>query len=268
MRLFAQHILLSCLLTLSALAQTPPAATTAVPPAANAAPITEGVVHYERRAFWPKIYARMTYLSQEQKDRIANLTRNFTQQKIKMNLTFSGTQSLYTHGSESAEYEDFDFKGRNEELVFYRDFDKERLLDIEETLGKTYIVSDSLRLPSWKIGNQIREIAGHLCMKATTSDPIRSQSITAWFAQDIPVPAGPEKYCGLPGLILELDINDGDVIIEAMSIDAKPVADVLKPPKVKAKTKRTTQAEFDKLLKNHIAEQMKEQQNPYWSIRY
>lgn len=252
--------LLACLLTVSAFAQTKPAATTAAQTG------TEGVASYERRTNWSRIYARMTYLSQEQKDRIANRSRNWEEYKEKLKLTFSETQSLYAYASESSEYEGSTYRGRNEELYFYRDFDKERLTDVEETLGKTYIVEDSLHLPSWKIGDQIKEIAGHLCSKATTTDVIKNQAITAWFAQDIPIQAGPERFAGLPGLILELDINSGDVVVEATKVEFKPTATELKLPKLKGK--RVTAAAFDKLLKDHIATSIKDQQNPYWSIRY
>ena len=252
--------LVTCLAALMASVQTPSGAK-----AAPAKP-TEGVVHYERRTFWPRIYARMTYLSQEQKDRISNLTRNFTENKEKMKLTFSKSQSLYAYANESAEYEGSSYKGRNGDLFFFRDFDKERILDVEETLGRTYVIEDSLRLPAWRISDQIKEIAGHLCSKATTTDPLKNQSITAWFAQDIHVPAGPERFYGLPGLILELDINDGDVVIEATSVVIKATANELKPPK--SKGKRVTSAAFDKLLRDHIATSTKAQQNPYWGIRY
>ena len=228
---------------------------------------SEGVVNYTRRTFWPKIIARMTYLSQEQKDRAANTWKNEEGWKEKTKLTFTPTTSLYTHESESGESEDGRYTWRNKELAFFRDFDKEQQVDVEEMLGKVYMVEDSLRTPSWKIGNQIREIAGHMCINATTIDPVKNQAITAWFAQDIPVSAGPERICGLPGLILELDINNGDVLIETASITFKPVAAEVKLPKVK-KPKKLDGRAYDLMLKNYIAEQMKEQQNPYWEIRY
>lgn len=247
------------LTTMSTFGQSAPAAT-------SAQTGTEGVVQYERRTNWPRLSTRMTFLSQEQKDRIVNRSRNWESSGEKMKLVFSETQSLYGYASESSEYEGSTYRGRNAELHFYRDFDKEQLIDVEETLGKTYIVEDSLRLPAWKIGDQIREIAGHMCSQATTTNPLKEQTITAWFAQDIPVPAGPEKYAGLPGLILELDINNGDVVIEAKKVEFKSVSSELKPPKVKGK--RITTADFDKMLKNHITTSIKDQENPYWSIRY
>jgi hypothetical protein len=42
---------------------------------------------------------------------------------------------------------------------------------------------------------------------------------------------------------------------------------LLNVPKVK-KPKRLDEKGYQLLLKNYIAEQMKEQQNPYWEIRY
>lgn len=228
---------------------------------------TEGVVNYTRKTYWPRIMSRMTYLSQEQKDRIANTWKNNSEFKEKMKLTFNASSSLYGYESETTESEDGRWNWRNKELALYRDFDKERQTDVEEMLGKTYVVEDSLRQPQWKIGNKVRDIAGHMCLNATSTDPIKGQAITAWFAQDIPVSAGPERYCGLPGLILELDLNDGDVVIEATSVTFKPVADELKQPKPK-KAKKLDEKGYEALIKNYIAEQMKAQQNPYWEIRY
>ena len=45
--------------------------------------------------------------------------------------------------------------------------------------------------------------------------------ISAWIAMDIPVPAGPEFQGQLPGLILGLDINNGQIVYNAVEISAK-----------------------------------------------
>lgn len=228
---------------------------------------SEGVVIYTRKTDWVKLSARLSYLSQEQKDRIANRDRNDEENKEKMKLVFSPSASMYSFESESGESETGRYTWRNPDLFYYRDFDKEQQIDVEETLGKTYIVEDSLRLPKWKIGNQIREIAGHMCLDASTFDPVKQHAIKAWFAQDIAAQAGPEKYCGLPGLILELDIDEGVIVVEAKTVSLKSVVAELKPPKAK-KGKKVDEKGFATLIKNHIAEQIKEQQNPYWTIRY
>ncbi|HLK98171.1 MAG TPA: GLPGLI family protein [Hymenobacter sp.] len=230
---------------------------------------TEGVVSYKRKTHWIKIIGRMTYLSQEEKDRAAQTWKNFEEENNaeKMKLAFNASESLYTYASEQGESDDGKYSWRNRDLQLYRNFGKDRKTEVEEMLGKTYIVEDSLHTPVWKIGNQIKDVAGYICMKAETEDPIKKQKITAWFAQDIPVPAGPERSHGLPGLILELSLNDGDVVIEATGVTFRPLTpDDLKLPKLKGK--KINDAAYDALIRQHIADSMTARRNPYWAIRY
>lgn len=65
----------------------------------------------------------------------------------------------------------------------------------------TFLVSDSYYSRKWAITNESKEIAGHTCYKATLD--FRGVIWTAWFAPDIPLPYGPWKLYGLPGLIME-----------------------------------------------------------------
>ena len=249
MKLFIKLLCLCLIINVSALAQK-----------------TEGIVSYDRKSYWTKIIARLTFLSQEQKDRAAQTWKNEDEDKEKMKLLFTPTESVYTYLNDQGQTEDGNYSWRNRDLLLYRNYDKERKTEIEEMLGKTYIVDDSLRTPTWRILDQIKEVAGHICMKAETEDPIKKHKVTAWFAQDIPVSAGPERYSGLPGLILELDINGGDVIIEATKVEFKPVAAEIKLPKLKGK--KITNADYDKMIQQHIAESITAHRNPYWSIRY
>lgn len=227
---------------------------------------TAGVVIYERKSSWTKIIARLPYLSREEKDRAAQTWKNDDEYKEKMKLVFNEKASLYTHEDQQGQSEDGRWTWQKDEYYVSRNFEKESMTDVIETLGKTYIVEDSLRKPVWKVMNQIKDVNGYICMKAETTDPIRGQKISAWFAQDIPVPAGPERYFGLPGLIMELDINEGDVILEAVKVELKPVDKELTLPKTKGKKIKDT--EYDALLSKHIADSIKANRNPYWAIRY
>jgi len=224
-----------------------------------------GVVSYNRVEYWTKIYSRATYLSREEKDRIQQTFKNDDGETTKMKLLFTPDQSLYTYESEQAQTDDGRYSWRHSDYIIQRNFKDEKKTEIEETLGKTYLIEDSLRAPNWKVMNQIKDIAGHICMKAVTEDTVRNQKITAWFAQDIPVPAGPERYFGLPGLILELDLNDGDVLITATKIDFKDVSkDVVLAKKPKGR--KLTDAGYDKLIGDYIKDSIKGHRFPY--IRY
>ena len=119
----------------------------------------------------------------------------------------------------------------------------------------------------WKIQNDLKEVAGHICMKAFIEDTLKKQQIVAWFAQDIPLNAGPEHFHSLPGMILEIDINDGAMIISANRIDVKKLTTELNPPK-KLKGKKIKQADYTAMIKKHIVEKTKEEQPWFWGIRY
>lgn len=69
----------------------------------------------------------------------------------------------------------------------------------------------------WKIDfNQTKEIAGYTCHAAKGS--YAGRDYQAWFTTDIPISDGPWKFCGLPGLILEVYSLDEEYIYTCMSI--------------------------------------------------
>jgi GLPGLI family protein len=67
--------------------------------------------------------------------------------------------------------------------------------------------------------------------------------VNAWVAMDIPVSAGPEFQGQLPGLILELDMNNGRIVYKALEISSKVNASTIKEPRG---GKHITAAEFNK----------------------
>ncbi len=227
---------------------------------------TEGTIIYERITHWAKIIDRLSYMSKEEKDRVKmTWGANDDGWKQNFNLYFNPKESLYTYGEDNVE-ETNGYSWRKEELILHRNFEMDKKTDIIEMLGKTYIIEDSLHTPNWKIMNQLKDINGYICMKAVTEDTIKKQKIEAWFAQDIPVQLGPERYFGLPGAILELDINEGDVVITAKKIEFKKVEKELKLPKSKGKKIKDT--DHDKLVAEHIKDSIKSYRNPYWALRY
>ena len=125
------------------------------------------------------------------------------------------------------------------------------MFDVVTLLGRTWVIEDSLHTPDWKILNDMKEVAGHICMNAFWEDTIKQQKITVWFALDMPVPAGPERLCGLPGMILEVDVNNGAEVITADRIEFKKLKKELDLPK-KVKGKRIKIEDFQKKLEKHI----------------
>lgn len=71
----------------------------------------------------------------------------------------------------------------------------------KNVLGNTYLLQDTLLNIKWRITDERREIAGHLCRRANglMQDSIY---VVAFYTNDIHLSVGPESFHGLPGAIL------------------------------------------------------------------
>ena len=210
----------------------------------------------------------MPYISKQQKERAAYMWGNRSEWKEYANLYFTPTVTKYEESEEKADPNDDDSYSWRKELFFLkRDFENNTMTDALSHLGKNYLIEDEIQPIEWKIQNDLKEVAGHICMKAFTEDTLKNQKIVAWFAQDMPIKAGPDRYSGLPGMILEVDINDGAMTITANRIDLKKLTTELDLPK-KIKSKKIKSAEYQDLMKKYIFEKRKEESFPFWGIRY
>lgn len=151
-----------------------------------------------------------------------------------------------------------------------------------EFMGKEFLVKDSLPKINWQMTGETKQIGGYNCFKATAVLPASKSdfrnfrfkddkkeapkkddakdakktnfmdevempkeiTVTAWYAPEIPVSQGPEKYWGLPGLILE--VNDGKTMILCSKIILNPKDKV----EIKEPTggQAVTQEEYDGIV--------------------
>ncbi|MBN7815099.1 GLPGLI family protein [Algoriphagus pacificus] len=223
-----------------------------------------GEVEYRYRIFYDKIYSSMPHLTQQEKDRILLTWNNPEGYSTRMKLQFWPEKSLYTFG---APYEVQSYSYQVEDYFIENNLNDQTYLKYMDQMGKTFIVTDSLNAPKWRVMNEIRDILGHMCMKAVTEDKIRGQKITAWFASDIPVPTGPEEQFGLPGLILAYDVNDGMLIVEAEKITFGEPEEIISLPK-KMKGREVSGAKYQELIQEFIQTSTDSKRAWMWEIRY
>jgi GLPGLI family protein len=171
-------------------------------------------------------------------------------------------QSIQTaegdNGTVSAPGMVFRMQGAND--VVYVNLDTKKRLDQREMFDRQFLVEDSIHSLGWKLSDETKTLLGHPVRKAVAQRiSTRMQTVvengqmkrqempdtaqvTAWFATDIPVSAGPAEFQGqLPGLILEFSMNNGRTVYNAVEISPKVKLSDIKEPK---KGKRVTEAEY------------------------
>ncbi|GAO41035.1 GLPGLI family protein [Flavihumibacter petaseus] len=143
--------------------------------------------------------------------------------------------------------------------IIYCDFNAGKKVEQREFFDRKFLVSDTLAKGKWILSDSSRTILGHSCRKATgqrisqrsmmTMDNGKmsrrefsdTTEVAAWFAIDIPVPAGPEMQGQLPGLIMILEGNHGRTRYEVTAIEAKADIAAIREP---AKGKKVSPSEF------------------------
>lgn len=202
-------------------------------------PNTEGMVVYEEKI---NLHRRMQ--DEAMKARVPEF------RSTNMQLAFRDEESLYkmVEEDEDEEINGGQMRFRRPSSEVYRHVGKGIKIEEREFNGKKYLIEDSLTVRPWKIGTETKKIAGFECFKATLKDSIRRQevNIVAWFSPDIPLAVGPSTMGSLPGMILEVDMNEGEVVTTAKSIKlGKVKAGELKVP---TKGERISEADFRKLM--------------------
>ena len=227
----------------------------------------EGTIRYLKTQNWSKMMASVDYISKQRRDRETYMWGTRSEWKTFTLLHFNTTESKYEDSEEEAEPGMEGWSNRKETFFIKRNFSNNTIYDGVTLLGKTYLIQDSIIPQPWKILNDMKEVAGHICMNASMNDTIRKQVTIAWFALDMPVSAGPDRFTGLPGMVLEVDINNGALVMTADKIDLKPLTTELNVP-AKIKGKKITVPEYTQLIEKQIKERKAAEEPWFWGINY
>ncbi len=136
------------------------------------------------------------------------------------------------------------------ENTYYTSLEDGKIINSREFFGRMFLINGDVKKYALKLTGEQKNILGYQCQKAAFKDDERS--VEVWFTPQIPVSIGPGEYAGLPGLILEVSIDNGERTTIAQKIELKEIPnDAIEKP---TKGKEVTQEEFDKIE----AEKMKE----------
>ena len=87
----------------------------------------------------------------------------------------------------------------------YKNHAEQKITVLHRTpsIGPIFQYGEALPLMQWEILSDNKEVLGYSCRKATCA--YKGHIWNAWFTTDIPYSEGPWKFCGLPGLILQVE---------------------------------------------------------------
>jgi GLPGLI family protein len=212
----------------------------------------EGIVTYEETV---KLEIKLPPEMEHMSAQIPN-ARTVTKQ-----LFFNESASLMKNAPEKGEEENENFVVQSDDVHIemrmeepenetYVNFDEGSLIEKRDFLGRTFLITGEPAELAWRLTDERSEFLGYMAQKAVTVRD--SMTVEAWFTPEIPVPAGPDAYGGLPGLILVLNVDDGQTsyVAQTLLLDALD-DDVLVPP---TKGKKVTRDEFDAIVEEKMKE--------------
>jgi GLPGLI family protein len=174
------------------------------------------------------------------------------------------------------------FAFRMPETTTYTNIATQMQSESRPMFEKTFLVVDSLKPLKWKISEETKTIAKHVCKKATTSIAAQNvrfsvgggargmgrnngdttskprelqlpkeTEVVVWYAEDIAASVGPDNYSGLPGAILEVDVDNGSNVTTATEVTTKyPKKELVEPTKGDKMNKAQFQDAMKKLMED------------------
>ncbi|MBP2616709.1 GLPGLI family protein [Chryseobacterium jejuense] len=119
-----------------------------------------------------------------------------------------------------------------------------------QPVGMTVLTYQEPIIGNWKLIDEIKTINTINCKKAAVT--YKGRNWTAWYSTEIPLPYGPYKFSGLPGLIIKITDEKGEYDFEL--IKSVPTSE-LEGKSINIKKSRyteaveTTQPKFQQALK-------------------
>lgn len=135
------------------------------------------------------------------------------------------------------------------ENIMYTDLANKTTVDQQNFMGKNFVISGAVPEYKWKITGEKIKYLDYECMKATTTHD--EKSIIAWFTPQLPAIMGPAEFGQLPGAILMVSKDEGEIEIKATEVILGELSVEIKVPK---DGKKVSQEEFEIIQEEKIKE--------------
>ena len=225
------------------------------------------IINAQDKSSGTVVYEEVTKIEIKLEGEMAHLMKDMPkEQRAKKMLYFSPEASLYTATEKDDKMDEAMGGGGMAHAMggggmtimmgapdnkLYVDLKKEEVIEQREFMTRTFLINGEMPSSDWKITGEQKMLLDYPCMEATKTDTAGVVT-RVWFAPTIPVKCGPGSYCNLPGLVLEVDIEDGKRKMLAKSIDfTMPAKEFFKKPK---DGKKVSNEEFDKIVAEKIKE--------------
>jgi len=117
-------------------------------------------------------------------------------------------------------------------------------------IGGFFAYPDSVPSIRWEFSpEESTSILGYECNKATAD--FAGRKYTAWFTSELPLPFGPYKFGGLPGLILKIEDSEKQFVWEAVGFE-KSNAPIMEYTYQDGNDKRCSVSDVDKTLARYF----------------
>lgn len=209
------------------------------------AQVGEGVIYYEHRI---DMHVNIPPEREELKAMIPQYrTDNYT-------LVFNSNERLYKIKDDDPTPPGRGGRGRSRfnmpGMESYVNTAEQVNLVLHEFFGTTYLITDTLELKPWQLGNEYMDIAGYRCQMAWYNDTVAGEEVTAWFTVGIQPFIGPDRFNTLPGTILALDVNNGERVWVAREVEVREVKEgEIKRP---SRGEKLTREEYNKIREEQI----------------
>lgn len=214
-------------------------------------------------------------MTEVQKQQMMNRMKSFLEKTY--TLTFTKTESSF---KEDAKLETPGTNGpmwgrSNGQGSIYKSLkDKEMIEDVEQ-FSKRFLIIEKMDQPQWQLTSETKQIGNYTVYKATMTiedktidfgsifsrrgnnnqnddkkNEPRMIDVVAWYSPQIPVSAGPDRYWGLPGLILELNAGRTTMLCTEIVLNPTEKIEIQKPNK----GDKVGREEYNKIIKEKTDE--------------